>query len=111
MTTNLTTFTIADPLHFDGDAYEVAERASKQASAVARALAGTVDSAATMARNAQLSRNLTETPDDARADEWEDSAQSRRFSRVHHQVKEIETALTQLSAAAGFNPKAPLPKE
>ncbi len=111
MTQKTKTFTVADPLQFDGDPFDVAERACAQASAVARILADTLASAGTMARNAQLTRNLQDTPNDARAHEWEDSPQSKRFVALHKQAKEIEQALDQLSRAASFNPKAPIPKE
>lgn len=105
------TFAVADPLHMDGDAFEVAERACSQAAAVAGILATCVEGAATMARNAELSRNLQETPTNARAEEWDKTIQQRKLLAAHDAAVKVASTMTQLSAAAGFNPKAPLPKE
>lgn len=104
------TFTVADPRSFDGDPYEVAERAFLQAAAVATILAACIDNAAIMARNAQLERNLQETKNDARASEWEDSAQSRAINRNLHEARGLVRSLQAAAKAAGFNPKKP-PKE
>lgn len=112
MTQNETrTFTVADPRQFDGDPFEVAERACAQAQAVARVLAACIQSAEIMARNAEMSRNLAETRDDARATEWDSSTQAQKFRAQAEAAEEAERVLGQLSRAAGFNPKAPLPKE
>jgi hypothetical protein len=108
MTQNDKTFTIVDPRTFDGDPYDVAARAVLQAEAVTRIAAGCVEQAATMARNAQLERNLYTTKgEDAKASEWEDSAQSRQFSKVHIAIKGAQRALIQLSKAAAYDPKNP----
>jgi len=104
------TFTVGDPRTFDGDPFDVAERACAQAAAIARILALCVESAGTMARNAEMSRQI-EASGESRPQDWEDSAQSRKFSKLHKQAKEVEAGMEQLSAAAGFNPKKPLPKE
>lgn len=98
-------FTVVDPRTFEGDPFEVAERACLQAQAVARILSASIEPAHHMARNAQLSRNLQDTPNDARASEWEDSAQSRQFARLHAEAKKIERQLGQLAKAAAFDPK------
>lgn len=103
-------FTVADPRTFDGNAFEVAERAFLQAQAVARILSECIDLAAIMARNAQLERNLQETRDDARAGEWEDSAQSRAINRHFQVAKDLERGLGAQAAASGYDPKNP-PKE
>lgn len=105
------TFTVADPRQFDGDPFEVAERACAQAQAVARVLASCVTGAEVMARNAELTRNLAETRDDARATEWDSSAQAQKFRALAEEAESAERTLGQLSRAAGFNPKTPLPKE
>jgi hypothetical protein len=101
------TFSITDPRHFDGDPFEVAERACRQAEAVARVLATATQTATIMARNAELERNLMTTPEDARAEEWEDSLQARRLAQVHKASKQVERALGVLGKAAGYNPKRP----
>jgi hypothetical protein len=110
MTHKTRTFTIKDPRTFDGDPFEVAERAVRQAEAITRLAAECTDEASIMARNAQLERNLQETKNDARANEWEDSHQSRLFGTIHKTLKTAEHKLTQLAKAAGYNPKNP-PKD
>lgn len=105
------TFVVADPRQFDGDPFEVAERACLQAAAVADVLEAAIQSAELMARNAEMTRNLQETKDDARAAEWDGGAQHKRFEEALSHAADVGRALNQLSKAAGFNPKAPLPKE
>lgn len=101
------TFSVTDPRHFDGDPFEVADRACKQAEAVSRVLATAATTATIMARNAELERNLYTTPEDARAEEWEDSVQARQFAQVHKAAKQVERALGILGKAAAYNPRNP----
>lgn len=103
-------FSVVDPRTFDGDPFDVAGRACLQAEAVARVLADCIDATAIMARNAQLERNLLDTPSDARASEWEDDPQSRRFNALFAETKRIEQGLSALRRAASYNPRRP-PKE
>lgn len=101
------TFTIADPRTFDGDPFEVAERAVRQSEAVARILTQTIDGSRLMARNAQLERELLATGEcDAPA--YEQSAEGRRFTALKESIQEVERQLGILARAAGFNPKSPL---
>lgn len=102
-----TVFVVVDPRTFDGNPYDVASRACLQAQSVARVLAECIDSTAIVARNAQLERNLHETPKDARAGEWEDSPQSRQFNKLYAEAKKIEQQLDTLRKAASFDPKHP----
>jgi hypothetical protein len=51
-----------------------------------------------------------ETPDDARAIEWDDSPQARRFARLRDDTAAMARSLDGLRQAASFNPKHP-PKE
>ncbi len=108
---NTQTFVVGDPRHFDGDPFEVAERACEQAAAVARVLAGAIRMAELMARNAEMTRNLQVTKDDAGAARWDPSPQAQRFREHAEAADNAERVLRQLSKAAGFNPKAPLPME
>lgn len=100
-------FAVADPRTFDGDPFEVAERAVRQAAAVASVLSAAVEGAYIMARNAELERQLIASGDcDAVA--WEESAQNKRWASVNEDVATIQKNLTVLVRAAGFNPRAPL---
>lgn len=98
------TFTVVDPRTFDGDPFEVAERAAKQAEAVARVLVGTVETAHIMARNAEMERNLI-ADGDAKAAEWASAPLGRRFAGAIEDARTIEKQLGALGKAAGFNPK------
>ncbi len=103
-------FALPDPRDMDGDPYEVAQRSCLQAEALARMLAITLEATSLMARNAQMERNMVETPHDPRAGEWEDSAQGTQFARCHKNAKNIERTMNTLAKASGYNPKKP-PKE
>ena len=99
------TFTLADPRSFDGDPYEVAERAVRQAEAVARVLVQTIDGARLMARNAQLERELAMTGEcDAVA--YDESAEGRRFDSIKEAIEECQRKLKPLAAAVRFDPRA-----
>lgn len=98
------TFTVTDPRGFDGDPYEVAQRATLQAQAVARVLATCLMTANLMARNAEMERQLS-AGKEADASAWEDSVPARMYARLHRDAKTIERALAALTKAAGFNPK------
>jgi len=101
------TFTLVDPRSLDGDPFDVAERAVRQAEALTRLLAQSINGARLMARNAQLERELLQTGEcDAPA--YDLSAEGRSFDALSDTVKEIERKLGVLARAAGFNPKAPL---
>lgn len=104
---NSTVVVVTDPGTFDGDPFEVAERAARQAQGLARLLAQTIDRAATMGRNSFMERNLQGIGGKPRADEWEDSPQGRKYGSAHHAAKQLERDLEVLSAATGYNPKRP----
>lgn len=110
MTKPTQTFTIADPRTFEGDPYEVAERAARQAGALARLLGQTIDSARIMARNAQMERDLALTGE-CDAPGYDESAEGRRFADVRKLATDAEKNLAVLARAARFNPKAPLGAE
>lgn len=101
------TFVIADPRHMDGDPFDVAERATKQAAAVARVLVQAATGAFVMARNAEMERQIM-AGDDPDAVGFEETAQGRRFAAVKKAAEDAEQSLTLLAVAAGFNPKRPL---
>jgi hypothetical protein len=96
---------VQDPRTIDGDPYEVAGIATRQASGVGRVLAQAIDDAYAMARNAELSRQL-DSGQEADEQEWYDSAQARAYRKLMDATEEIERRLEKLAIAAEFNPRA-----
>lgn len=101
------TFTVADPRTFDGDPYEVAERALKQAAAVAVVLEKMLDAADKMARNAEMERAFA-AKEEPKGSEWRSTAQGKRLAGVMEAAAEMRKALKVLAQAAGYNPKRPV---
>lgn len=97
--------TITDPRTFDGDPYEVAERACLQASALAGILAEALDPVRLMVRNAELERQL-QTHERANAELWESGPQARTLATAQDDLLLLQKRLDTLGRAAGFNPKA-----
>lgn len=93
-------FVVTDPRTFDGDTFEVAERAVRQAHALAGVLRKAVEDAEIMARNAEMDR---QPEPDAKA--WPASPQGRQFANVKAAMEREEKRLALLVQAAGFNPK------
>lgn len=113
MSEHQTTITYLDPRYFeefDGDPFEAAGKAMDQARNVAKLLRRALDDAEVLVRNAELERNLQETPHDARAETWDDTAQARRLAALKLEADAIAKSLLGLRTAATFNPKRP-PKE
>ena len=100
------TYVVADPRSFEGTPYEVAARAVAQLGALVALTTETLDASEVMIRNAELSRNLYETPEDARADEWENSPQGRKLAGVREKLEALRKELSVLQRAAGFDPRA-----
>ena len=104
-------FAVSDPKEFDGNPNEVAGRACQQASGVARVLAKAIKDAEPMVQNSQLTRNLQETPKDARAAEWSSTLLAQKLRAAAELAEDLERTMAQLAQAASFDPKAPLPKD
>jgi hypothetical protein len=103
------TFTVADPRSMDGDPYEVAERAVRQAHGVALILSQMMDAVDKMACNAEMERAFA-YHEEPRGSEWDESPQGRRFKQVREQIEATAKSLAVLAVAAGYNPKNP-PKD
>jgi hypothetical protein len=99
-------FSISDPRDFDGDPFEVAERAARQSLALVDLLTDSLASADVMARNAEMERQLLRA-EDADAPGWEGTPQGRQFKAAEQDVKNLRTRLGVLARAAGFNPRKP----
>lgn len=101
----MTHFTVVDPGTFDGDPFEVAERAVRQAGAVAEVLVQTLEGTLIMARNAELERQLIAN-DECSVLAWENSAQARKLDAALEDAERVVKDCKLLAQAAGFNPKA-----
>lgn len=100
------TITITNPAEYDGTPYEVAYRALAQVQGLAMLTRDALSGSEIMVRNAELSRNLYTTPDDARAEEWDGSVQKRKLDALHADLDRIVRELSNLSRAAGFDPRS-----
>lgn len=96
-------FIYTDPRSFDGDPYQVAERAVQQAQALVTLAAQAVTDAEIMARNAELERDIDAV--------WDESPQDKRYGDIMDDLERSHTTLGRLAQAAAFNPKARLPRE
>lgn len=94
-------FTVTDPRTFDGDPYQVAERAVRQCEALTTILMVALESAEMMARNAEMERG---TP----ATEWDKTPQARQFVLTRMETEMTEKRLAALARSVGYNPKAPV---
>jgi hypothetical protein len=110
MTQAVQRFVVADPRTFEGDPFEVADRAFAQAEAVARVLDKCIEDARVMARNAEMSRQL-EAGGEADAAAFEDTVLARKIDDVRRGVTRAIQALPVLRRAAAFNPKAKIGRE
>lgn len=99
------TLVVTNPTNYDGDPFEVADRAVRQAAALARAYVAAVESARLMARNSELERQLMR---DGACDAvgWEDTVEGKRYAKLIEQGRTHVRTLDILVKVAGFNPKA-----
>lgn len=107
MTISTKTFTIADPRTFDGDPFEVADRAAAQAEALASLLATSIHDAWVMARNAEMERQII-AGNDPDAAAFETGPHGKSFAAAEADVAKLVNKLSVLRKAAAFNPKGPL---
>lgn len=112
---NTRTITIVDPREFDGDPYQVAERAVAQIKALILLTAENLDAVDKMARNAELERLLSAGTNDAAelrrlALAWPESPQGRKLSNILERLEESYGELNTLERAVAYNPKARVPK-
>lgn len=104
------TLTITDPREFEGDPYQVAERAIQQTRALALILLDSIVAVDLMARNAELERQLALGTDSEAlrraAAGWPESPQGRKLQKLSEAVREAAEGLQSLEKAAAYNPKA-----
>lgn len=111
MSTDHTTLTYTDPRTFNGDPFEVADRAFEQVEATAALHERALSDAFVMARNAEMERALYAAPNEVPdGDAYARSAAGQRLGSFLDQIKTQIAGLSPLRRAASFNPRRP-PKE
>lgn len=106
MTNELKTFTIADPRDFDGNPFEVAERAIAQLEGITVILAGSMPVAELMARNAEMTRRM-DLGGPPEGDKWVETPQGRNWRAAADEIEALQKRLRAMKAASGFDPKHP----
>lgn len=106
MTHDPTEFVITDPRTFEGDPYEVAERAAAQVEALLSLTIGAIAPAELMARNAWMQRRI-DTSEAPEGTEWPESPEGKRWARLKAALAAERPGAKGLKLAAGFNPKRP----
>jgi hypothetical protein len=99
------TVAVADPRTFDGDPYEVAERAVRQLAAILALAESMFEATDKMARNAEMERAFA-AHEDPKGSEWRSTPLGRRIDAIDSSNTENRIALEKLAVAAGYNPKA-----
>jgi putative heme iron utilization protein len=102
-------FVVTDPTGYDGDPFEVAERAVRHAGATAAIYRNALLAAKPMVRNAEMDRQIHATGA-ADAEAFDESALAKRLDALVAEAEAAVRTCTLLSRAAGFDPKHP-PKE
>ena len=101
---------ITDAREFEGDPYQVAERAIQQTAALTALVLENLESVDLMARNADLERLLALgcSPEELRAAAatWPESPQGRRIRSLQEALQGTADGLPALEKAVAFNPKA-----
>jgi hypothetical protein len=97
-------FVVTDPRDFDGNPYEVAKRATEQATSLLEITQTSIADASVMARNAEMERQFMDggEPD---AGAWEASAAGRRWASLDQILWDVRNDLVFLGRAAGYDPK------
>lgn len=101
-----TEVTFTDPREFDGDPYDVAQRAVAQAEGILKVYRTALDAAYLMARNAEMERNLAMHKPPAGSD-YLMGPQGRRFIKLQDVARTSEKDLQILQTAVAYNPKHP----
>lgn len=105
--TSARTFTVTAANEMDGDCFEVAERAVRQAGAIARVLALVLAEAQSMTLNAEMHRQLLATGE-CDVDAANGAASERKIQALTTLAVQLEKQLEGIARAAGYNPKQSL---
>lgn len=98
-------FAVADPRSFDGNPYEVAERAARQVEALAALTRQAAEQAKLMIRNADLERQLA-LDGECSVEAYDASALARKVDQALEDFKRIQKDFSVVATAVAFNPKS-----
>lgn len=101
-----TNFTITDPRTFDGNPYEVAERAIGQIEALILLARTSLPAAELIARNAEMTRRM-DLGGEPEGDRWVEEPQGRQWKALTDELEHTLKRLRAMKAASGFDPKHP----
>jgi hypothetical protein len=101
-----TDITFTDPRTFDGNPYDVAERAIAQCEGILELYAQALTAAFLMARNADMERNLALRLPPAGSSYWK-GPQGRQFEKLTTHGEESLRILGALKTAVAYDPKHP----
>jgi hypothetical protein len=99
-------FTVADPRDFDGNPFEVAERALAQIGGLLDLVSELVPASELMARNAEMTRRI-DLGGEPEGDKWVTEPQGRKWALAKEQLKELRKHVRVLTTAASYDPKHP----
>ena len=99
-------FTITDPRTFDGNPFEVAERAVAQLEGLMVLLRESAPLAELMARNAEMTRRM-DSGQEPEGDRWATEPQGRQWAALDEETQRVLKRLRAMKAASGFDPKHP----
>lgn len=97
-------FSATDPREFDGDPFEVADRAVAQIKGVIDVALTLAPATILMVRNAELERRIIRDEDPDAAG-WPETTEGRRWSDIEADLRSATDKLTVLQRVAAFNPK------
>lgn len=100
------TFTITDPRTFDGNPFEVGQRAVEQLEALALLIRTEIPMAELMARNAEMTRRL-DLGGEPEGDRWTEEPQGRQWRALIEETDALLKRLRVMKAATAFDPKHP----
>lgn len=99
-------FAVTDPREYDGNPFEVAGQAAGQIAGLVEIAQESIGPAKTMARNAELERQLQRGQNPSPID-WEESAEGRRWLAVEDSLAESQRILAALARLVSFDPRHP----
>lgn len=102
-----TTFTYTDPRLFDGNPYEVAEKATNQALSALRLAGRAMADAKVLVRNSYLQRQIDTSEDGGISTPFDKSGEGRAWESLLANRRDIERRLPNLAKAAGYDPAHP----
>lgn len=99
-------FVITDPRDFDGNPFEVTERAIKQIEAIVGLAQTAIPCAELMARNAEMTRRI-DLGGEPEGDRWAGEPQGRQWAALRDELTAIRRRLRIMKAASTYDPKHP----